>query len=233
MKPTKPQLSRNARRAIDQRHAILELLKRLTPETIEDLDRRARLLPTPDGYPTGTGTGRGSDIARPVEHAAIALVEGDQTADPIGTQIRLVLGALAEAAGVLAPADRWLRHLAAYGDQAATPNGDRSGDCKCCDRVVTGTPNDRLRAGYCDACRMAYTRWTETNPIDNDPGAHRLEFEQARRHTLAKRGEPDDTTATDPCPHRCCQVEAAHDHWRGPNDCTRCRAIEAGIQAAS
>lgn len=223
-----PHLTRTARRAVDQRAAIGELLKRLTPERIADLDRRARFLAEPDGYPPGGGSGRGSDVSRPTERAAQQRIDDAPQADPIGAQIRMVLAALSEAAGVLAPVDRWLRHLDAYGDQAVVRDRSRDGDCKCCDRVVTGTPADRLRGGYCDACRKAYERWCAERPVEGDPAAHRLEFEQARRAKLAAQVElgAAASTAVVVCGHRCCSRTHGHEHWHGPEVCPDCRAAE-------
>lgn len=228
---TDQHLTRTARRAIDQRTAINDLLRRLTPERIADLDRRARFLAEPDGYPPGGGTGRGSDVARPTEEATIHRLDDAPSADPIGAQIRCVLAALSEAAGVLAPVDRWLRHLDAYGDQAVVRETGRQGDCKCCDRVVTGTPSDRLRGGYCDACRKAYERWCEANPVVGDPGEHRLVFEAERRARLAEQPRPEPAPVV--CGHRCCSRGYEHEHWHRPEVCPACAALASEAEAAS
>lgn len=221
-----PHLTRTARRAVEQRAAIDQLLRRLTPERIADLDRRARFLAEPDGYPPGGGGGRGSDIARPTEQAMLHRLDDAPTADPVGAQIRCVLSALSEAAGVLAPVERWLRHLDVYGDQAVVRERSRDGDCKCCDRVVTGTPTDRLRGGYCDACRKAYERWSVDHPVVGDPAAHRLDFETARRAKLVLQPEAVPTMSAAACGHRCCTRAHGHEHWHAPAACPDCRAIE-------
>lgn len=224
---TDQHLSRTAARAVEQRARILELLKRLSPERIADLDRRARFLSTPDGFPTGGGGGRSSgEVSRPTEQATIARLDPSTSADPVGAQIRLVFGALAEAAGVLVPVDRWLGHLDAYGDQAMVRDTSRDGDCKCCDRVVTGTPSDRLRGGYCDACRKAYERWAADHPVGGDPAAHRLEFETQRRAKLAAHPELAPAAPVVACPHRCCSLTYPHEHWHEPASCPNCRAAE-------
>lgn len=217
--------SRTAERALDHRADILRLLQRLSPERITDLDRRARFLAEPDGFPPGGSNGRGSDIARPTEQAAARRLDDDQPADPIGAQIRHVLAALNEAAGVLAPVDRWLSHLDAYGDKAIVREHSKTGDCKACERVVTGTPNDRLRNGYCDRCRMAYQRWTVDHPVGSDPAAHRLEFERWRRVRLAEVPEPMAPPAAS-CGHRCCNRVVGHEHWHEPTSCPDCRSAE-------
>lgn len=50
------------------------------------------------------------------------------------------------------------------------------GDCVVCDTYCSGAVNDRLRAGYCDACRKA---WKRAGSPD------RAEFKRARRAQLA------------------------------------------------
>lgn len=219
--------STTARRAIDQRQDILDLLKTLTPELIAELDRRARFITRPDGYPAGGGAGRGSDVSRPTERAAVAILEGDSHADPVGDQIRLVLATLAEAAGVLKPMDRWLRHLDAYQDQANTRDSSLAGDCKACERPIAGGEKDPIRNGYCDACRNAYRRWTINNPVADDPAQHRRTFEEWRRTRLASIPEP---AATATCSHRCCAHHnrtghTDNDHWRTPDTCAECHQI--------
>lgn len=47
-----------------------------------------------------------------------------------------------------------------------------SGDCFACGRYVSGSANDRLRAGYCDSCRMA---WERAGRPD------RVQFQRSRR----------------------------------------------------
>ena len=46
------------------------------------------------------------------------------------------------------------------------PLPTKSADCEACGTHVTGTANDRLRAGLCDACRMNWKRWQEQNSGD-------------------------------------------------------------------
>lgn len=78
------------------------------------------------------------------------------------------------------PTDRWLRDLSVYAHATSrftqelarvvhdlgtvTSTNPReltktgSGDCMACGRYCSGAVNDRLRAGFCNACRMAYKR---------------------------------------------------------------------------
>jgi hypothetical protein len=39
-----------------------------------------------------------------------------------------------------------------------------AGHCLACELWVPGTNNDRLRAGFCNACRVAFQRWRQTRP---------------------------------------------------------------------
>lgn len=43
-------------------------------------------------------------------------------------------------------------------DDRKTNQQPGSGDCLVCSKYVPGTAEDRLRAGYCNACRMAWVR---------------------------------------------------------------------------
>lgn len=74
--------------------------------------------------------------------------------------------------------------------RATTPNG---GWCLACDRWVTGAADDRLRSGFCNACRVAFGRLAA-----KDPHADRAAFIRTRpKHDQAP--EPvhiDPTTST-------------------------------------
>ncbi len=39
-----------------------------------------------------------------------------------------------------------------------------AGHCLACERWVPGTHDDRLRAGFCNACRVSFQRWRGSNP---------------------------------------------------------------------
>lgn len=74
-----------------------------------------------------------------------------------------------------------------HNGRATTHTG--AGTCGACNKWVTGSSNDRLRAGWCNACRVSYQRWrdrtghtdraaftrwrraelTPTNPEHHDP----------------------------------------------------------------
>jgi hypothetical protein len=209
-----------------QRAEILELLKRLTPDVIDDLERRSRFVVTPDGWPAGGNGGEvhGSEVSRPTEMAVIARSE-QVSADPIGDKIRALFGALAEAAGVLDPADRWLSQLEAYGDRAVVRDSSLAGDCKCCLRAVAGGALDPIRNGYCNSCRSAYLRWSEDHPVGDDPAAHRSEFERERRVKLEPVERPRVIPAGAQCGHSCCSKVVKHEHWKVPAECPACLGV--------
>ena len=56
------------------------------------------------------------------------------------------------------------------------------GDCRACDRYCAGTGEDRLRSGYCAACRMA---WRRAGSPD------RQAFERDRRIALESPEPPE------------------------------------------
>lgn len=65
----------------------------------------------------------------------------------------------------------------------------RSGsDCRCCERFVSGSPNDRLRAGLCQAC---YRDWLRSH---SEWGGDRGEWMLARRRAL-RSCDTDDAVA--------------------------------------
>lgn len=209
------------RNAIRNRNNLEHLLKRLTPDVLTQLDQRARFTTRPDGITNSTSEGHTSDIARPTETAALQHLDQDPQPDPVGNQIRDLFGALSEAAGILQHAERWLDYLQAYGDQAIKRESSLAGECKACERPIAGGERDPIRNGYCDACRKAYARWTDTNPIGDDPGRHRIEYERWRRQRLADKPAPTTT-----CDHRCCTLTDRHTHWRTTDECTDCATLD-------
>jgi hypothetical protein len=209
------------------RDHLRDLLKQLDDHTIEDLERRGRYTPTPDGMPTGTGNGngRGTDISRPTEQAATRRITDTPTADPIGNLAARIFNNLRTAHELLATLDHDLEVIRGYG----TPAGRTStlaGDCHACLRPVAGGARDPIRNGYCNACRSAYIRWTEDNPVTDDPAAHRQAFERHRRATLATRPDPHTRQLIEQrCDHQCCTSTQPHKHFHQAADCPACNGI--------
>lgn len=224
--------SRAGRAAIEQRARLLELLKRLSPEVLEELDRRARFVVAPDGFGSATGSDgvRGSGVSRPVEAAVVA--RGERVVpDPVGEQIRNLFGALAEAAGVLGPASRWLDYLGAYGDRPGVAReSSLQGDCLACGRAVAGTPQDRLKTGFCQACYEAWRRF-QVGDRSSDPGEQRRRFVEGRRVSVVVERRVV-VAAGARCGHVCCSRVVEHEHWHGPGSCPECASVSAGGDAA-
>jgi hypothetical protein len=143
---------------IDRNMRELDKVKRLLAQAWHACD-----LTLPDGYPTGGNEPvSGGDTSRPTEHAVIAtegriesrLVDGE--AHHVGmaavdTSLRVINRAIAEIHGELSV-------LIAPLTRTDPPTRTNITECRACERPVTNTPDDRLRSGYCNACRMAWTR---------------------------------------------------------------------------
>lgn len=182
--------------AIRHRDRIRELTHRLTDPTIEDFVRRGQHRPAGDGHSTGSlgGGGHGSEVSRPTERAAIRLgakadedVEWGEEVQPdtwedweldlVAEAERDAFAMLAEMAGIARSITRKLDFVVSVYAKANRP-APGSGDCQACDRVVTGAPNDRLRAGYCMAC---YQAWLRAGSPD------RVAFERTREASPNRR----------------------------------------------
>lgn len=84
-----------------------------------------------------------------------------------------------------------LGYVMGHGDIEATERHHRqpgSGPCMACTRDVPGTEGDRLRSGFCNACRMKWTR---------DGRPDRAVFIRRRQQELS----PPDTQHVDPTQH--------------------------------
>lgn len=138
---------------------------------------------TIDGYRANTmPTGRGQS-AVPVEAnnpaagvvtltAVEAAAERKVEADKIHEHTFHAITFLVEAAGNLGA----LEHRLDLIDELSSPTPANetagTGGCQACGQHCSGAGNDRLRSGYCNACRMAWDR--EGRPP-------RADFERARR----------------------------------------------------
>lgn len=138
--------------AIDQTEArTLRLVKRArTPG------------PEVDGYSTGgLGAGaRSTEQMTTVEAAVIALVDQERPQQR-DTTVELAWDAVGYAQQM---AHSWgaLASVLDRADRLATPTGKAelagAGPCMACDTDIPGTAENRLRAGYCPACRKAWER---------------------------------------------------------------------------
>lgn len=162
------------------RHNIQSAVQAITDRTIEDLQRRARHDVRRDGFPAATlgdGTSRGTAELTSVEAAADARgfagtvgwdgyagVDGQPVpvpvpmSDPVGEVVRELLDILARMDRDASAVIRRLGYLRYVGESARGRVDSTAGDCLCCERNVAGTEVDRLRSGFCDACRKAWER---------------------------------------------------------------------------
>lgn len=223
-------------RAKRHRDELVRLLKLLDDATLDDLERRGRYLPIPDGMPAGgAGGGRGSEVSRPTEQAATARVLLAPPADPIARLITGIFARLGEASTALAPLEHSLQVVRGYGATAERRESSLQGDCLCCQRPVAGSDIDRLKAGFCPACYTAWLRARNERP-DLDRGRFILERRQAladREAATAPRHAGDPTPAFT-CDHSCCAELVAkgfiadtshpHEHWHPPELCPACHA---------
>lgn len=159
------------------RFQIQQAVTALDDRVLADLERRARMVNVQDGFPASTmgdGTPRGTAELTLVEAAAEQRAYSgvrweDKDAeewrttpppqpDPAGRALEELVSALAamdrQAQAVL----RCLGFLAHQRTSAAGRVSSLVGDCLCCERAIAGTPDDRSRGGFCDACRKAYER---------------------------------------------------------------------------
>jgi hypothetical protein len=148
--------------------AAIDHLTRLRPE-IAVLWHRGQHEPA-DPYPASVrpaDTPGGTNTATPTERAAL---REHQPTDPIGHLIEDIFWGLREvdrlALGI--EGRRQLIHRALTKNYGRV---DTTGTCEACKRTVPGTPEDRLRSGYCQKCHRQWLR--EGRP-------DRVAFEQRR-----------------------------------------------------
>lgn len=139
-------------------------------------------LALPDGFPSGTGENvSGGGTSRPVENAVIARehtldstlrnIGGVETCIPRGMtvvddQLRIIEAAFTMIESALSQIEAPLTRT----DPPARTN---ISECEACGRTVAGTPTDRLRSGYCDACRKAWDRAGRPDRVQFQHNRHR------------------------------------------------------------
>ena len=206
--PLQPARTRAETRALEQLVDIRKTLDTLTPTVIAELVRKGRHTNTADGYPSrtlGDGTSGGGSELTSVEtsanQAGFAGTSDDYFGrctvsqpepDPTGEAIANVFDQIHQVAKIMHSIDSELGYInhvrhAASGRQPTSTGGP----CQCCGRDVPGTENDRLRAGYCNACSMAWIR-------AGRPDRRQFEVERRRKlgHNDEDAGQHDDPTRT-------------------------------------
>lgn len=158
------------------RNTVNKLITQLDDKTLEDLVRRGQHRTGGDGHagnkrPGAGGAHRGNEPARPTEAAAVRLgaeahddPELDEPdtweeweRDLVGQALAAAQADTAKMAALARSVRRKVEYvLDAYKKSNIRPAG--AGICAACLRDVPGIGSDRLRSGYCDACRKAWAR---------------------------------------------------------------------------
>ena len=158
-----------------KRDLLIEALQRLDDHTLAELHRRAGVSPKPleqgagptvtDGFPAGGGAGRSSDVSRPTEKAALIhnrTTDGKDVwvpdRDPILLACAELFAGLSEASGIIARVDKQRLYVLTSAERAEGRVSSLQGQCGACGRDVSGASNDKLKAGYCGACYVAWHR---------------------------------------------------------------------------
>ena len=162
---------RRAQRIIERQIApILFVIDALTEDVIADVLARCEQSNVPDGYPSSSGAG-GSASSDETSSTERAVVNRERVVrDPIGEAGRALFASLRNASASMKVAHRQV----AVVQNAHVVRGRVSSlqECQACGDPVI--PPARLRSGYCDACRKA---WSRTTGADRD----RVRFEQTRK----------------------------------------------------
>ena len=146
--------------------------KVLTDAHLAEMERRAQYDAGNDGFGSGGSTGHSSDVSRPTERTALALMEQHWVSDPQAKAIEIIVNetyAMRTSALRIDKAWSVIEHITdgRYGRQVTLQS------CGACLRDdVTGVDPDRIKSNYCPAC---YTEWRRRGQPD------RLAFEQSRR----------------------------------------------------
>ena len=139
-----------------RRDAIVEAVERMDDETLADLVHRAGIDQLPG--PSAAITEGRSSVGTHSDPTADAATNESRT-DRVDLWLKDLFTEMAKAAHHVANADH-LRALvldvARKLDRENPKPG--AGDCLACGRWVTGGASDRIKAGFCPACWMAWNR---------------------------------------------------------------------------
>lgn len=139
----------------DQLEHTAKLLRQHGPRALTAADERTAI-----GYPSSTlgdGTPRGTTELTPTEASASQLLErGDRH---LARQVDLAL-AMRLAWGASLRLQQLIVDTLGHADPDSSilPKQTGAGYCGRCTQWVPGSENDRLRSGWCDACRKAWDR---------------------------------------------------------------------------
>ena len=155
------------------RERIIEALAMLPDDVLIEVERRAQYDAANDGFSAGgSGGGASSEVSRPTELTAIAIIESRQQADPQMTGFVILqreLALMRASALRIEKVMYVIRHIqdGRHGRETSLHS------CQACERDDLV---DRPKNGYCPACRSA---WIRAGHPD------RLAFEMQRRDDIA------------------------------------------------
>lgn len=204
-----PRLSRGMERRLREVERAKGVLARVDARLLADLQRRREVSAQPDGFGSGN-PGSGGDSTS-TEAAALSGLPGADDPerddwryharpDFIGESVERALDHLDVATKALRDFDRDINPVIHAAD-ALKERKSSIGECKACGRDVPGTPNDRLKSGYCTSVKGiegsgCYEKWI----ANGRPDRPRFERETQGRRTGYKVDEIDALVATGTLP---------------------------------
>ena len=186
---------RKAKKTLERMRAASMIMASISPEKLARIIELEQISANADGWPTG-GEGK---AAKPCTHAdadecdncpvettsveaAVFARMSKLERDGIGASCRLVLESIEEIIRLSSLAGRNVSVVFNARDQRRA--AERADRCECCADLVTNQGDDRIRSGFCNACRVAWYRWKALNGT-SDSASDRRRFKDERRGEVA------------------------------------------------
>lgn len=153
---------------------------------LPELDTLSRHTTDPDGYPTSSlQPGSKGGTSDPVGELVVNTDERIPF-DLVAAWLDDLFNSSRKAWEIARHLERVLWLIDHRGDQQVgrQPSGSA---CAACDRYVSGSPNDRLRASFCPACYFAWRRWSAEQP-DPSPVRYIIWRRQSLGQTDSRTG---------------------------------------------
>jgi len=144
-------MSKNAQRMINDANQVRRTLAVVNDAVLTALAKRAGIRATSDAT-SGDGIKAKGSVSDPTLNAVVKIMSVKGVQDPVWDTCKQI----AEALNDMARLARSIDARVAYLTSEHKPRELQIHHCEACDREVAGTPKDRIRSGYCEAC---YHRW--------------------------------------------------------------------------